>query len=201
MLTVLTANVTAVNMKRYHHGNLRDGLLRAAAELLDAGEPLGLRAVARRAGVSQAAPYRHFADKDALLAAIVRQGMMALEAAMVEAMVPDPLERLQSMGVAYVEFAVAHPGWFRLMFGYQVSANCDTPRGGGFVELRRAVAECVETGVIQGDLESLTLMCWSLVHGLSHLMLDGQGKAAGIDVDQAGAVAARVIGAAVGRLA
>jgi AcrR family transcriptional regulator len=106
--------------KGYHHGDLRVALLASAAELLDEGGPeaVSLRECARRAGVSHAAPYRHFATKEALLLALAEEGFDGLAAAGDEAMrrVRDPRERLDAYGVAYVHFALEHPARFRLMF-------------------------------------------------------------------------------------
>src|SRR5919206_2322086 len=99
-------------MSTYHHGNLRPALLRTAAKTLEK-EGLGalsLRELARRAGVSHNAPYRHFPDRDSLLAALAAEGFE---------MLGDALEKRprREMGEAYVEFALAHPQRFRLMFG------------------------------------------------------------------------------------
>lgn len=107
----------------YHHGDLRNALLAAAREILDeAGvSGLSLRAVARRAGVSQTAPYRHFKDKAALIAAIATDGFLVLkdtlEAASDEG---QEGEGLHSLGRAYVNFARKNTGLYRLMFGPEI---------------------------------------------------------------------------------
>src|SRR5882757_11417219 len=104
----------------YHHGNLRPALVRAAVELLEeSGETaLSLRAVARRAGVSPAAPYRHYADREALVSAVAALGYREL-AERLAAAHPSPStpEQLTSVAVAYVQFALERPALFRLMFG------------------------------------------------------------------------------------
>src|SRR5436190_24145857 len=99
-------------MSTYHHGNLRPALLAGAAKILEKEgvTALSLREAARRAGVSHNAPYRHFADRDALLAALAAEGFQMLGEAM---RAHDGRE----MGEAYVRFALAHPERFRLMFG------------------------------------------------------------------------------------
>src|SRR6202048_2097948 len=108
----------------YHHGDLRAACLNAALELLEEGgsNPLSLRAVARRAGVSSAAPYRHYADRDALLSAVAAVGYREL-AGYLAAAHPSPStpEDLAAVAVAYVQFALEHPALFRTMF----SDPCD----------------------------------------------------------------------------
>src|ERR1700736_2529327 len=104
----------------YHHGNLGPALVRAAMELLEeSGESeLSLRAVARRAGVSSAAPYRHYADREALISAVATVGYREL-AERLAAAPPSPStpEQLASVAIAYVQFALERPALFRIMFG------------------------------------------------------------------------------------
>ena len=106
---------------RYHHGDLRRALIDASLALIaeEGFSALTLREVARRAGVTHAAPYRHFADKEALLAAVAEEGFRAMASDMRERMDKEtsPTERLLACGVAYVLFAVRHPSHFRVMFG------------------------------------------------------------------------------------
>src|SRR5262245_1682880 len=99
----------------YHHGDLRQAVLQTAGEIIEKEglEALSLREVARRAGVSHSAPYRHFPDRERLLAALVEEGFSMLA----EALEKRPR---REMGEAYVEFALAHPERFRLMFGGRV---------------------------------------------------------------------------------
>jgi AcrR family transcriptional regulator len=113
----------------YHHGDLRDALVRAARTILEHEglAALSLRGVARAAGVSPAAPYHHFPDKQALRDAVAEQGFEALTLAMTTRMgnKKDPQARLEASGVGYVTFAVENPALFALMFGagQQLSAN------------------------------------------------------------------------------
>ena len=132
----------------YHHGSLRDALIRSAREILESEgyEALTLRAAARRAGVSQAAPYNHFADKAALLAAIAALGFKEFAAAMRREMsaAEDPQARLNATGIAYVAFATSNPGLFKLMFGSSVlqtsgDADLDAARISAYEVLRGAV--------------------------------------------------------------
>ena len=108
--------------KAYHHGELREALLETAETLLQEDGPSGLslRKVGRQLGVTPGAPYRHFEDKDALLAALATEGFRKLRAAILggqEGSV-DGQERLRRAGVGYLSFASSHPELFRLMFGW-----------------------------------------------------------------------------------
>src|SRR3982074_3363797 len=125
----------------YHHGDLRAALVRAAIELLEeSGETeLSLRAVARRAGVSPAAPYRHYADRESLISAVAAVGYREL-AQRLAAAHPSPStpEQLASVAIAYVQFALERPALFRLMFGEPCDRDNDdrvapTPAGAAYV--------------------------------------------------------------------
>src|SRR5271166_4480361 len=132
MLRLSTSFVTKGVMaakQPYHHGNLKQSLLDSAVELIgEVGpEAFTLREVARRAGVSHNAPYRHFRDKDDLLAAVAAQGFRELTEAMREAgqRQSSSLEKLKQSGVAYVAFAVRRPEHFTVMFDAPVCSNDD----------------------------------------------------------------------------
>jgi AcrR family transcriptional regulator len=167
----------------YHHGALRAALIRSAREILEAEgyEALTLRAAARGAGVSQAAPYNHFADKAALLAAIAAQGFTEFAAAMrreVEAAV-GPEARLNAAGIAYVAFATSNPGLFKLMFGSNVhqssgDLDLDAARNSAYEVLRGAVhAVHVSGGRHAAPEEIESLRSWALVHGLATMINEG----------------------------
>lgn len=108
------------NRKPHHHGNLRDTLLQASLGLIREGgiREFTLRELARRAGVSHAAPYRHFREKAQLLAAVAEDGFNGLTAAMHSAAAKprSPFGRLQNAGVAYIDFAQEQPEHFLVMF-------------------------------------------------------------------------------------
>jgi len=158
--------------------------LKAAATLVAERGPQGfsLREVARRARVSEAAPYWHFASKEALLAAVAEEGFVALAALMAEVCerVKDPHRQLQELGVAYVRFALAHPSHLRVMFGPEIrdkSAHPTLKAAGdrAFGLLVGAIADGQRAGRVQrGDAEELAVAAWALVHGLSALIIDGQ---------------------------
>lgn len=160
---------------RYHHGDLRRALLDAAVD--EIGEKglakLSLRECARRVGVSHAAPYRHFADKDALLAALSDLGFDGLMQAAQEAVAAheSPAAQLEAYGAAYVRFAWRHPVLYRVMFTEpQVPLTGTTEESATFQFLVQIVAA---TGRWSDPLEG-ALTSWSLVHGLSMLLLDGR---------------------------
>ena len=169
--------------KPYHHRDLRAALLQASLELLRE-RALGeftLREVARRAGVSHNAPYRHFRDKDDLLAAIAEEGFERLTAAMQSAAgkVGTPFQQLQSAGIAYVEFAQAQPEHFSVMFSIDLR---DNQHGSAKSAAEKCFAELVRLVVASGRGESLrsvspetaALVAWTQVHGISVLALRGQ---------------------------
>ena len=168
--------------RSYHHGDLRRALLSSALEILAEGGVAGLslRAAARRAKVSAMAPYRHFPDKEALLAAVAEHGFRQLTARFTAAAAatPDPRAALAALGVAYVLFARDEPSLFKLMFGSSVekkSAHPGLDEAGWacFNTLRQAVAT---VGFFDDEpaLNDVSLACWSLVHGLSALIVDGR---------------------------
>ncbi|HTR76773.1 MAG TPA: TetR/AcrR family transcriptional regulator [Gemmatimonadaceae bacterium] len=172
----------------YHHGNLKQALVDAALEILyaDGAAAMTLRAVARRAGVTQAAPYHHFADRDALLAVVAEVGFGQLLGALDQVRAagsPNPRRTMQDLAVVYVRFAIDHPAHYRLMFGNALAEHEPYPALGQCVlELRRRISEVVTLlqarGLARrGEPDELALTVWSLAHGLAMLMIDGQMRA------------------------
>ncbi|WP_428488130.1 TetR/AcrR family transcriptional regulator [Rhodopila sp.] len=170
-----------MSTSKYHHGNLYAALIDSGLALLrrDGIDALSLRGVAREAGVSPTAPYRHFADKEALLAAIAATGFARLDAALRAAdETAFGVAALRAQGVAYVGFAVAEPALFRLMFGPLISATVDTPdptalldeAQAAYATLRRRVARLVA----DSRVEIASLAAWSMVHGLATLLVEGR---------------------------
>src|SRR6516162_5295812 len=130
LVSTLRATVLYGKMRRakpYHHGNLREALLEGAIRLIAEVGPTAftLREVARRAGVSHNAPYRHFRDKDDLMAAVATQGYRELTEAMLDAAEHqrNALDRLKHAGLAYVAFAMRRPEYFAVMFDAPVSKH------------------------------------------------------------------------------
>jgi len=179
---VNNGNIT--KRRGYHHGNLRSALITAALRAIAVHGPEGftLRDVARRAGVSAAAPYRHFRDKDELLAAVASECLArlgAVVAAAVAAAPPDPLEQFRANGIAYVQFAAAHPEHFRAMTIPGLVARLPAAEQQQLAEVRaeqrRALAAAQDAGLIAAiPLDELLLSANALVHGLAHVIVEGQ---------------------------
>ena len=163
------------SMRSYRHGNLPVALLAAAREILDENglQAVGLRETARRVGVSATAAYRHFTNKEDLLASVAAQGFHELAAAMEGGTRgANPLVR---GGLAYIEFANQNRGLFRLMFGPVLAERAKYPA-------LQAASGGVEAMLVRGvtDLDARSLndnlaamAAWGLVHGLAHLIVDG----------------------------
>jgi AcrR family transcriptional regulator len=156
--------------RSYHHGDLRNGLLEAARAILEEQDlsALTLRAVARRAGVSHAAPYRHFPNHEALLVELGLEGFAELRQFIVEAgKVGGPeSERIANIGAAYMRFVAQRPAVARLMFGPQL------PHREKFPALSTAAdAIGAEIGAALSD-PNLGLAVWAAVHGLAMLVLE-----------------------------
>ena len=169
--------------KPYHHGDLRGALLQASLELLrdPASGAFTLREIARRAGVSHNAPYRHFRDKDDLLAAIAQEGFERLTAAIQSAAGKGqtPFEQLQSAGIAYVEVAQAQPEHFSVMFSIDLKGHHHSSAQAAaekcFGELVKLVAASRQAPSFKNVLpETAALVAWTQVHGIAVLALRGQ---------------------------
>jgi AcrR family transcriptional regulator len=182
----------ATSKAPYHHGDLRAALVRAAMELLEeSGETaLSLRAVARCAGVSPAAPYRHYADREALVSAVATVGYRELAERLAAAHAsPSTPEELARVAVAYVQFALERPALFRIMFGEPCVAGNDE-RDAATAAVTHYVRAIVERTFPQADAEALATAVWALVHGLAFLHLDGK-----LDASSPAAVDERVTAA------
>jgi AcrR family transcriptional regulator len=169
--------------KPYHHANLREELLLAAIRLIAEVGPTAftLREVARRAGVSHNAPYRHFRDRDDLMAAVAAQGFRELTLAMVEASArrSDPVERLKRAGLGYVTFALRRPEHFTVMFDAPRSRrkHPESAEAGdqAFATLLGLVKGCQDAGRLpSGDSHQMALLAWTMVHGIAKLAITGR---------------------------
>lgn len=150
---------------------LRSTLIAAALEILEAekAEP-SLRAVARAAGVSAMAPYRHFADKAALLAAVANRGFEILRDDLAAADdLPDARDALFAQGMAFIDFARVHPALFRLMYSDHYGGAVTEAVRGTYEVLARRVA-----GIRPEQVAAATLACRSLAQGLATIELDGR---------------------------
>jgi AcrR family transcriptional regulator len=207
MLTSLTcAHVNIVNMVRrekvpatatdrrdtYHHGDLKRALTEAALELVTEKGPKGftLREVARRAGVSAAAPYRHFSDKAQLLGAVATQGFIQLHETLSAATDEkvDLTRQVLDMGRAYVRWAVTHPDYYQVMFGSELDKS-DKPElltagARAFDDLLDAIVRCQQARLVPtGDPREIAGPTWSLLHGISMLSIGSDFSHVGIRED------------------
>ena len=173
----------ATAKKAYHHGELRESLLEAAEALLEQEGPaaLSLRKVGRQLGVTPGAPYRHFEDKDALLAALATEGFRKLRISMMadQEGAPNGQERLRRAGIGYLQFAASHPELFRLMFGWMPSRDvpelCDAGDA-AFTALEGVLKSCDEEGLLSRSVTDAGLLAWSAVHGAAFLLIDERIK-------------------------
>lgn len=180
----MSAKKAKKTREHYHHGDLRNALLEAAGDLLKEVNPaeLSLRDVARRAQVSHMAPYRHFENRTALLAALAVEGFMRLRDEMHAAVAEypdDPARQLSSAGVRYVRLATESPARIQLMFGGVLGRADYTDEqcartDEAFEGLHAIIVAGQSAGVFRdGDSMALALSAWSLVHGLAMLMTTG----------------------------
>lgn len=201
----------AATRTSYHHGDLRAQLIAAVRDLVEVHGPDGFSVAeaARRAGVSSAAPYKHFKDRPALLRAVASEGMDDLRRDMTKAASRHPrcsIEAVAAIGQAYVDFARREPGVFRLVFGLTEGHEDDTElqgKGMGcFAVVLQAVADVLGIGPDDPQVQARAYMLWSAVHGHSFLTIDRKtlGK---IEVpDEWGflmGVSRAILGASVGR--
>lgn len=172
--------------RSYHHGDLRRALLDAARALVEAHgmQALTLREVARKVGVTHAAPYHHFRTRELLLDALAEEGFDLLDAAMREALAghDQPDQRLRIIGRAYIDFGRANPDRLQVMFRRRsepsheprAALGEDSPHPKVFAHLFDAVQACQQAGVAPaGDPYALALTAWSIVHGFAKLWTEG----------------------------
>lgn len=168
----------------YHHGDLKNALIQAGIEILsrEGIEALSLRKVAKRAGVSHTAPYAHFVDKQALIAAIAAAGYQKLYNVLYLAQNPqvNASARLMSTAHAYLQFALDEPDHFKITFSGVVEAERNYPE---YVEQSKrcfslvveVVEQCQADGhFICGDAYLIAVSIWSCIHGFVHLLLANQ---------------------------
>ena len=171
--------------KKYHHGDLKNALIKAGVEILskEGAGGLSLRKVAKRASVSHSAPYAHFKDRQSLIAAISTEGFKRLYAKLDAAVLPyasDPKRQLVEGAWAYVQFAINNTDIFKIMFSGVLEKEKDYP---SFVESSRKTFErvvdivraCQNVGVLRSaPPEIIAVSVWGQVHGIISLVLEGQ---------------------------
>jgi len=168
----------------YHHGDLRRALLDVAFAHVgrEGVDTLSLRDLAREAGVSHAAPYRHFPTRDALIAAMAEEGFALLRQSLVDATSdePDPLRRFRAQGQAFIRFASSYPAHYRVMFSRHVPGAERFPGlaaagGAAMRELVDVIAACQKKRQLRrGDPERMAIAAWATVHGMAVILIDGQ---------------------------
>jgi AcrR family transcriptional regulator len=174
--------VDTADARPYHHGDLRRALILAAERILEREGPqaLSLRAVAREAGVSPAAPYHHFKDKSDLLNAIAEAGFQALGEAIKGAVAADTAAKMTTMGVAYVKFARENPALYRVM--YDCSRDRDAMpdkthnEGGGFHLVEQAMIRAGIDPANDVDLKLWCISAWCSAHGVAEMVGFAQFK-------------------------
>jgi AcrR family transcriptional regulator len=175
----------AMIKKQYHHGDLRTTLLEVTARIIteEGVEKVTMRALSQQAGVSRAAPYRHFPDKTGLLCAVAADGFKRLQNELRMAASTgskDSLSRFETMATAYVDFAMRNPSYYRLMFGREELNKFPTPElranaRAAFSVVVEIIAACQQEGsIISEEQISLPNVVWATIHGLSMLIIDGQ---------------------------
>ena len=171
----------------YHHGNLKEALIRAALELIAQKGPAGFTfaEAARWAGVSPAAPYRHYRDRDELISDVAKQGFVRFEQALLRAWdagKPKPSAAFDRMGKAYLYFARTEPAYYSAMFeaGIPLDSNPELREAGdrAFNVLRQATETMIATmpGKNRPPVMMMALHIWALSHGIASLF--GRGDAA-----------------------
>ncbi len=176
----------------YHHGDLRAQLIAAVRDLVETHGPDGFSVAeaARRAGVSSAAPYKHFKDRHEILRGVVGEAMDRLRAMMEAGAASHPhgsLEAVAAVGQAYVDFARAEPGVFRLVFGltegHENAPDLLAKGEGCFGVVVQAVAARLGLSPGDADVQRRAYMLWSFVHGHSFLTIDMKHKVASAEID------------------
>jgi len=166
----------------YHHGDLKRVIIETAGSMLreEKGWQFTLREVARRAGVSHAAPYKHFSDKNALLAELTMQGFEQLRGTLINAITPEPTSARAAFltaSAAYVQFGMDNPSLYRLMFASgDASANVHLSERvlGALSVPLEILKQGQEAGEFkERDLQMQAAACWAQVHGITMLSIDG----------------------------
>ena len=186
-----TAQKTSVRGS-YHHGDLRAQLIEATRVLVEEKGPehFSVSEACRVAGVSTAAPYKHFKNKDEMLQEVAAEGMMRQFEQMMEELAPHErgtLPRIVALGRVYVRFAQAEPGVFRLMFGWardhDDNEKLESLGSNTFELVQQEVAWCRKSPVIEDVDRQRAFLLWSFVHGLSFLRIDGKLSKMELDFD------------------
>lgn len=179
--TLNKENTTGLNPS-YHHGNLREALISQGLILLESsqGAEFSMRELTRMIGVSANSVYRHFSNKEELLTALAIYGFEQLLSAQAYSIqsTPDSKDGFILSGQEYINFARKNPALFRLMYGrFAVTREDDSLKALAnlaYTGMLYALANILQTSIEDSKAKNLAIKAWSVVHGLSHLLIDGQ---------------------------
>ncbi len=185
----------------YHHGNLAETLKSLALKRLGESHDSAftIREIAREAGVSHAAAYRHFPSHRELLAEISKEGFLKITEAFLqgekEARPGHPFDRLQNIGMAYISFCIQNPGYYRAMWHTDLGPTRDLPElqdagKNAFLSLWETIQDCKTTTGSSFDPKDMAAASWSIVHGFSVLINMGQLNNPILEIDKKNALAA-----------
>ena len=188
----------------YHHGDLKRVLLEVAIHLLkkEGYQSLSLRKIAKLAGVSQSAPYRHYNDLEELYADIASDGFKLLTTKLKKVKTrysKYPLLQFRESGIAYVEFAIKNPDLFQIMYGNQILSHSKyefliQSEEEAFLILKNILMECKEQGLIKtNEIEQASMSAWTMVHGLAVLLAGKQVMFRNIDLKNAKTITKEMI--------
>jgi len=180
---IMTTGNTPQKRASYHHGDLRTQLIEATRDLVEEKGPdnFSVSEACRRAGVSTAAPYKHFKDKTEMLREVAAAGMVRQSEQMMAELAPHPEgthARIVALGRVYIRFATTEPGVFRLMFTWSGGTEEDEELYAlgdqKFSVVQMEIAKCHGRSEIAEEDRRKAFMLWSFVHGLSFLSIDGK---------------------------
>lgn len=180
----MASRMSETKERPYHHGDLRRALIDTALAMLTADQnwAFTLREVARRTGVSHAAPYKHFRDREELLRELARIGFVRLGEAMTTAISSDSAsarEKLVAGAQACIDFALRNSGLYRLMFSADADKTADQPLHDAAMDTFGILLRLLEDGQRDGSFQPVAISaqaaaCWAQVHGLAMLAISGQ---------------------------
>lgn len=183
MTWIMNSSTKTKKRGTYHHGDLRSQLIEATRQLVEEKGPdsFSVSEACRRAGVSTAAPYKHFKDKTEMLREVAAEGMLRQSSQMMEELIPladGSRARIVALGRVYIRFAIAEPGVFRLMFTWSGESAEDEKLeklgDSKFEVVQMEVAKCHGRTEIEEIDREKAFMLWSFVHGLAFLSIDGK---------------------------